>query len=95
MMTYDHMRSLLPKTIALGAGPRARRPPWFGCNPFAANTSRRAVLCGLAMGLSWSAFAAFPTNPDIVVVGAGMAGLSAARILVEPALSVVLLEARD
>ncbi len=36
-----------------------------------------------------------PTNPDVVVIGAGSAGLSAARALIDAGKSVVVIEARD
>jgi monoamine oxidase len=36
-----------------------------------------------------------PTNPDVVVVGAGSAGLAAARTLIDARRSVVVVEARD
>lgn len=39
------------------------------------------------------AFAALPTNPDVVVIGAGSAGLAAARTLLSMGKSVVLVEA--
>ncbi len=35
------------------------------------------------------------TNPDVVVIGAGIAGVSAARVLMEQGVSVLVLEARD
>ena len=39
--------------------------------------------------------ATFPANPDVVVIGAGAAGIAAGRRLVERGLSVAILEARD
>ena len=44
-----------------------------------APVTRRGVLGGLASALTLPAWAqALPTNPDVVVVGAGAAGLAAA-----------------
>jgi monoamine oxidase len=40
-------------------------------------------------------FAPVPTDPDVIVVGAGSAGIAAARRLVEAGISVAVLEARD
>ncbi len=57
--------------------------------------SRRTVLGGLASVAATPAFAQPPTNPDVVVVGAGAAGLAAARTLLDRGLTVVVLEARD
>lgn len=37
----------------------------------------------------------FPTNPDVIVVGAGAAGLSAAQSLIQAGLETVVLEAAD
>ena len=65
---------------------RTRIPPW----------TRRAFLAGAAA----TAVAplpldtALPGNPDVVVVGAGAAGLAAARRLRELGLEVIVLEAR-
>ena len=63
--------------------------------------SRRDVLAGLG-GASLSAllprlsFAqSLPANPDVVVIGAGGAGLSAARTLLKAGKSVVILEAMN
>lgn len=36
-----------------------------------------------------------PSNPDVVIIGAGAAGLGAARTLIDAGVSVVLIEARD
>ena len=57
--------------------------------------SRRAVLGGLAALATAPALAALPADPDVIVVGAGSAGLSAARTLIDRGLSVVVLEARE
>lgn len=58
--------------------------------------SRRAFLLGAtaaALTPRWAG-AALPSNPDVVVIGAGAAGLAAARTLMEDGFSVALLEAR-
>ena len=58
--------------------------------------SRRAFLLGAgaaALTPRWAG-AALPSNPDVIVIGAGAAGLAAARSLMEDGLSVAVLEAR-
>ncbi|MFY9292663.1 MAG: FAD-dependent oxidoreductase, partial [Methylorubrum rhodinum] len=40
-------------------------------------------------------FAPLPSAPDVAVIGAGAAGIAAARLLIGRGLSVVVLEARD
>ena len=57
--------------------------------------SRRAVLGGLATLIARPALAAPPTNPDVVIVGAGAAGLAAARRLIDAGRSVVVVEAAN
>jgi len=57
-------------------------------------TTRRAALAGLAAA-ALAPRAAFPGDPDVVVVGAGAAGLAAADTLSRKGRSVVVLEARD
>ncbi|MFQ6024848.1 MAG: flavin monoamine oxidase family protein [Acidiferrobacterales bacterium] len=59
--------------------------------------SRRRFLLGLATAAllpRWT-WATLPTNPDVVIVGAGAAGLSAARTLMDRGLRVAVLEARN
>jgi len=60
--------------------------------------SRRHLLAGIASAaaspLSLSSAKA-QTRPDVIVIGAGMAGLSAAKELTAQGLSVLVLEARD
>jgi monoamine oxidase len=64
-----------------------------------ARPTRRDILSGLAgaavlPGFLRGALAqAFPTNPDVAIVGAGSAGLSAARRLIAAGKTVVVLEA--
>jgi monoamine oxidase len=64
-----------------------------------ARPTRRDILSGLAgaavlPGFLRGALAqAFPTNPDVAIVGAGSAGLSAARTLIAAGKTVVVLEA--
>jgi monoamine oxidase len=57
---------------------------------------RRPVLSGLLWTAALPAWArSTPTNPDVVVVGAGSAGLAAARTLINAGRSVIVVEARD
>ena len=59
-------------------------------------TRRRILMSGLAALLpTGAAFAALPRNPDIVIVGAGMAGLAAAQALRRAGFSIAVLEARS
>ncbi len=60
--------------------------------------SRRSVLSGMlatAALPAWAQTQTIPTNPDVVVIGAGSAGLSAARTLIAEGKSVVIVEAAD
>ncbi|MEM7598248.1 MAG: NAD(P)/FAD-dependent oxidoreductase [Pseudomonadota bacterium] len=57
---------------------------------------RRAVLAGLSMaGASPLLAQSLPTNPDVVIIGAGSAGLSAGRVLQKAGVSFVIVEASD
>lgn len=56
--------------------------------------SRRSFLGGLLATSSLPLWAqSVPTNPDVVIIGAGSAGLSAARTLISAGVSVVVVEA--
>ncbi len=58
--------------------------------------SRRAVIAATAAGLVWPRLPfAQPTNPDVVVIGAGAAGIAAARHLIANGKSVIVIEAAD
>jgi monoamine oxidase len=58
--------------------------------------SRRSVLSSMLATAALPAWAqTIPTNPDVVVIGAGSAGLSAARTLIAEGKSVVIVEAAD
>jgi monoamine oxidase len=63
-------------------------------NPFNTNfLSRRSVLTSLLAAATVPAWAqTIPTNPDVVIIGAGSAGLSAARTLIARGKSVVIVE---
>ncbi len=65
--------------------------------PFNTDTlSRRSVLTSLLATATIPAWAqTIPTNPDVVVIGAGSAGLSAARTLIAAGKSVVIVEGAD
>lgn len=62
--------------------------------PNASNPSRRAVLCG-ALATASAPVWANANDTDVVVVGAGAAGLAAARRLTAAGKSVLVLEAAD
>lgn len=57
--------------------------------------TRRQIVAGLAMTAAAPRLARGNRNPDVVVIGAGMAGLAAARDLMARGMSVHILEARD
>ncbi len=57
---------------------------------------RRAVLAGLGVTGATSLFAqSIPANPDVVIIGAGSAGLAAGRTLQQAGVSFVIVEAAD
>jgi len=57
---------------------------------------RRAVLAGLAIaGANPLMAQRLPTNPDVVIIGAGAAGMSAGRELQKRGISFVIVEAAD
>lgn len=61
-----------------------------------ADISRRTVLAGLAMAGSAPAFAqSLPTNPDVIIIGAGAAGMAAGLQLRKKGIPFVILEAAD
>ncbi|MCP5075453.1 MAG: FAD-dependent oxidoreductase [Rhodobacteraceae bacterium] len=55
--------------------------------------SRRAFVTGALSTFPYPAFAALPTNPDVIVIGAGSAGLAASKTLLSMGKSVVVIEA--
>ena len=58
--------------------------------------SRRSVLISLLATAALPAWAqTIPTNPDVVIIGAGSAGLSAARTLIAQGKSVIIVEGAD
>ncbi len=64
----------------------------FNSNPL----SRRSVLTSLLATAALPAWAqTIPTNPDVVIIGAGSAGLAAARTLIAQGKSVVIVEGAD
>ena len=61
----------------------------FNTNPL----SRRSFLTGLIATATLPVWAqTIPSNPDVVIIGAGAAGLSAARSLIAQGKSVVIVE---
>ncbi len=61
-----------------------------------AGMNRRTMLGGLLATAATPVLAqSLPTNPDVVIVGAGAAGMSAARTLTQAGISVVVVEAAD
>jgi len=59
-------------------------------------TTRRALLSGIALAAGLPASARIPTtNAEVIVIGAGVAGLSAAHELIRRGRSVAILEAAD
>lgn len=57
---------------------------------------RRAFVAGSVAAMGWSQTAwAAPTNPEVVVIGAGAAGIAAARRLIADGRSVLVIEAAD
>jgi monoamine oxidase len=58
--------------------------------------SRRAFLAAAASAAVLPRVAvAQPTNPDVVVIGAGSAGIAAARRLIGSGMSAIVIEAAD
>lgn len=57
--------------------------------------TRRRFLGGLAALPALPALARVPTDPDVVVIGAGMAGLTAAKALIAKGAQVAVIEARN
>lgn len=65
------------------------------------NVDRRKFLAGLTASAALpammlpSAARSMPTNPDVVIVGAGAAGIAAAHLLSQRGISFVIVEAKD
>lgn len=65
--------------------------------PLSSLFSRRALMGMTAAGMAvpFAARSQVPSDPDVVVIGAGSAGIATARTLIAQGNSVVVLEARD
>ncbi len=63
----------------------------------ATNIGRRAVLAGLGIAGATPLWAqqSIPANPDVVIIGAGSAGLAAGRVLKQAGVSFVIVEAAN
>ena len=61
---------------------------------YSAVTRRQFLKAGLAVLLPQSAFANVDSNPDVVIVGAGAAGIAAAHSLIKNNRKVAILEGR-
>ena len=65
--------------------------------PLSSLFSRRALMGMAAAGMAvpFAARSQVPSDPDVVVIGAGSAGIATARTLIAEGKSVIVLEARD
>ena len=57
--------------------------------------TRRTLLQGAASLIATPALGQIPSNPEVIVIGAGLAGLAAARTLMASGVPVAVIEARD
>ncbi len=79
---------------------KARLLPATGATGFA-SVDRRKFLAGLTASAALpalvlpSAARSMPSNPDVVIVGAGAAGIAAAYLLAQRGISFVVVEAKD